>query len=128
MYPSRAAELAETSRRLIRTASDLRGRAYHAVQGSRDVVESARLTRRARAEWTALWPALRRMPASGRVLVVCSVCRRARTPSGAWTLIPARILDHLQAQPGALPLSHGVCPSCLRQQYGIEMEEMDTQG
>jgi hypothetical protein len=123
MDPSRTAELTAASRRLVRASGDLLDRARSVVQSSRDVLERVRLGQHARDEWSALWPALRDLPPSRRILAVCSVCSRARTPDGGWTPVPAAILDHLHARLDALPMSHGICPSCIQQHYGAWMED-----
>lgn len=123
MVPNRATELALASQRLHRTSDSLLHRARDAVQGSRSALESLRVTRREWATWRAVWTALSEVPRPGRALRVCGFCRRVRTPAGEWAAIPDPMLKSLEGWMDALPLSHGICPACAYEQYGMRLGE-----
>jgi hypothetical protein len=65
-----------------------------------------------REELRASVPLLESQPRSGGIAVICSWCKRLRTPAG-WTEVEAGIQElGLFNQAVAPELSHGICPPC----------------
>ncbi|MDX6765876.1 MAG: hypothetical protein SFU85_03715 [Candidatus Methylacidiphilales bacterium] len=50
------------------------------------------------------------------ILPMCSFCKNIRDEGGRWTRVESYISDRSTAQ-----FSHGVCPDCARQHYGIDL-------
>ncbi|HLP18419.1 MAG TPA: response regulator, partial [Bacteroidota bacterium] len=49
----------------------------------------------------------------GKLLPICSKCKKIRDDDGYWDRLEGYIQTHSQAI-----FSHGVCPDCAEQQYG----------
>jgi hypothetical protein len=52
----------------------------------------------------------------GGILPMCSFCKKIRTGNNIWIPLEEYIHEHSEAE-----LSHGYCPDCLREHYGIEL-------
>ncbi|HEX6038666.1 hypothetical protein [Longimicrobium sp.] len=128
MDHDRAAELSAASERLRRTSGDLLDRARNAVRGSHDALTSIRVSREQWDAWKALWMVLRKVPRAQRTLRVCGFCQRVRTPGGAWVSVPGGVVSNLESRFDMLPLSHGICPPCGYEQYGVELGAEGTGG
>jgi hypothetical protein len=50
------------------------------------------------------------------LLPICSFCRRIRTENNTWIPLEEYINQHSEAE-----FSHGFCPDCLREHYGVEL-------
>jgi len=50
------------------------------------------------------------------ILPICSFCKKIRTESNIWIPLEEYINEHSEAE-----LSHGYCPDCLREHYGVEL-------
>lgn len=50
------------------------------------------------------------------ILPICSFCKKIRTENNTWIPLEEYINKHSEAE-----FSHGLCPDCLREHYGIEL-------
>jgi len=50
------------------------------------------------------------------LLPICSFCKKIRTKDGTWVPLEEYLHEHSEAE-----LSHGFCPDCLRDHYGVEL-------
>jgi len=50
------------------------------------------------------------------LLPICSFCKKIRTKDNAWVPVEEYLYEHSEAE-----LSHGFCPDCLRDHYGVEL-------
>jgi hypothetical protein len=89
--------------------------------------EKRRLMERRRAEnereqlIEELQEALSRVRTLSGLLPICSSCKKIRDDRGYWNQIEAYISDHSEAE-----FTHGICPECMKNLYGISMEDTDS--
>jgi hypothetical protein len=50
------------------------------------------------------------------ILPICSFCKKIRTKHNTWIAVEEYVSDHSEAE-----FSHGICPDCLKEHYGIEL-------
>jgi len=50
------------------------------------------------------------------ILPICSFCKKIRTENNIWIPLEEYINEHSEAE-----FSHGLCPDCLREHYGVEL-------
>jgi hypothetical protein len=50
------------------------------------------------------------------LLPICSFCKKIRTKDNTWVPVEEYLLEHSEAD-----FSHGFCPDCMRDHYGVEV-------
>ena len=50
------------------------------------------------------------------ILPICSFCKKIRTENNIWIPLEEYVHWHTEAE-----LSHGYCPDCMREHYGVEL-------
>lgn len=55
------------------------------------------------------------------IIPICSFCKKIRDDNGYWGQVEEYITAHSAAQ-----FSHGVCPNCMEEQYGMKLASKET--
>lgn len=50
------------------------------------------------------------------ILPICMFCKKIRDDEGDWSQLEQYVHEHTDSE-----FSHGICPDCMREQYGDEM-------
>ena len=54
------------------------------------------------------------------LLPICSFCKKIRTKENEWVMLEEYITEHSEAE-----FSHGFCPQCLKDHYGVTLPPQD---
>jgi len=84
----------------------------------RDITRRKRIEEERRKLIYDLQDALTKIKRLQGLLPICASCKKIRDDKGYWNELEAYISDHSEAE-----ITHGFCPDCLKNLYGVVLEE-----
>jgi len=84
----------------------------------RDITRRKRIEEERRKLTLDLQDALAKIKRLRGLLPICASCKKIRDDKGYWNELEAYISDHSEAE-----ITHGFCPDCLKNLYGVVLEE-----
>jgi len=84
----------------------------------RDITQRKRIEEERRKLTNDLQDALAKIKRLRGLLPICASCKKIRDDKGYWNQLETYIQEHSEAE-----FSHGFCPECMKNLYGVILEQ-----